>query len=174
MSRTRRTATSAELRPGAVAIVPYGEPYAAAFRSLNLAWIERFFVPEPADYAALDDPERYILERGGRILCAVHQPTDELLGVVALIPLSALEAEPITFELAKMAVAEKAQGLGIGRMVGEAAIAAARDAGADRVWLESNRTLEPAINLYRSLGFVEVPFTPSHYARADIQMELHL
>ena len=166
------------LRRQDIAIVPYTERYAAGFRALNLAWIKQHFVPEAADYAALDDPQRYILDPGGHIICAVHQPSDVVLGVCALIPLSSAEpgvAAPLSrraFELAKMAVQEDAKGLGLGRLVGEAALQIAREAGAERVWLESNRALAPAINLYRSLGFVELPFEPSQYQRADIQMEV--
>ena len=151
-------------------IVPYEPRFAADFRALNLAWIEQYFVPEAADYAALDDPEQYILRPGGHIICAVKNDDRKLLlGVCALIPL-----QEGGLELAKMAVAEAAQGLGIGRLVGEAALCAARAAGVDRVWLESNRRLEPAINLYRALGFEELPFEPSQYSRADIQMECRL
>ena len=163
------------LRRQDVAIVPYAACYAAEFRALNLAWIQQHFEPEAADYAALDDPQRYILDPGGHIICAVHGPSGAVLGVCALIPLlaadEAAENQP-SFELAKMAVRDDAKGLGLGRLVGESALQLARAAGARRVWLESNRALTPAINLYRSIGFVELPFEPSQYQRADIQMEV--
>jgi len=42
------------------------------------------------------------------------------------------------------------------------------------VWLESNRILTTALNLYIRLGFVEVPITSTPYARADIRMEIWL
>ena len=77
-------------------------------------------------------------------------------------------------KLAKMAVKESAKGKGIGRALGEAAITAARAAGAPRVELISNTRLEPAIALYRRLGFVEVPMTASEFARANVAMALEL
>jgi hypothetical protein len=43
---------------------------------------------------------------------------------------------------------------------------------ADRVYLESNTILEPAIRLYRKLGFDEFVGEPSPYARCNIQMVL--
>jgi GNAT superfamily N-acetyltransferase len=79
-----------------------------------------------------------------------------------------------TFELAKMAVAEHARGLGVGARLGESAIATARDAGALRLILESNTILTPAMALYRKLGFVEVTGVHSEYARCNIHMELPL
>lgn len=74
-------------------------------------------------------------------------------------------------ELVKMVVKESARGRGVGRALGEAVIAAARADGATRVELMSNTLLEPAISLYRRLGFVEVPLPPNDYARANIKME---
>ena len=76
------------------------------------------------------------------------------------------------FELAKMAVSPKAQGLGIGYLIGEACIKKAQALGAPRVYLESNTTLKPAINLYYKLGFRKASGPPSPYERANIQMEL--
>ena len=78
------------------------------------------------------------------------------------------------YELAKMAVAPAAQGRGVGRALGEAAITRARALGAPRVELLSNTILEPALALYRSLGFVEVPLPKTDYRRANIKMVLEL
>jgi ribosomal protein S18 acetylase RimI-like enzyme len=73
-----------------------------------------------------------------------------------------------------MAVDERAQGAGIGRKLIDACIAAARDAGAHRLYLESNSSLAPALSLYRSAGFVDLPARPTPYARCDVWMELKL
>ena len=63
-------------------------------------------------------------------------------------------------------------GLGIGFLIGQACIEKARALGAHRVYLESNTTLKPAINLYHQLGFRKVAGPPSPYERCNIQMEL--
>ena len=39
---------------GAIAIVPFRDDHAAAFRSLNLEWIEHWFAIEPEDRRLLD------------------------------------------------------------------------------------------------------------------------
>ena len=73
-----------------------------------------------------------------------------------------------------MAVDPSMRGRQIGRALGEAAIERARALGAGRVELLSNTRLTPAITLYRSLGFVEVPLPPNDYERANIKMVLEL
>jgi GNAT superfamily N-acetyltransferase len=161
--------------PGPIRVVPYATSrpdHRESYRALNLAWIERHFVVEPRDRQELDDPERHILARGGWIFMAERTAADgatEVLGTVALL------REPDgACELAKMAVRDSARGLGAGRALGEAAIRTAREAGAPHVELLSNRALEPAISLYRALGFVEVLLPPNDYARANIKMVLDL
>lgn len=155
---------------GAVRVVAYDpsrDDHRAAFRALNLAWIERHFAVEPIDLQQLDDPEGHVLAPGGAILIA--ESDEGVLGTCALV------AEPDgAFELAKMAVHEAARGRGVGRLLGEAAVALARARGASRIELLSNTALGPAIALYRALGFVAVPLPATEYARADIKMVLSL
>lgn len=150
-----------------VVVVPYEAAYQDVFRRLNEAWISRYFRIEPPDQRVLDAPQEQILDKGGHILVALRG--NEPVGVCAL-----LRVDESTFELAKMAVAEHARGLGAGYLLGEAAKATARAAGATRLILESNTVLTPAIALYRKLGFVEVTGVHSEYARCNIHMELLL
>jgi len=78
------------------------------------------------------------------------------------------------FELAKMAISSELQGKGIGWVLGQALVQAARELGARKIYLESNTKLKPALKLYRKLGFREIPVISSPYRRVDIQMELIL
>ncbi|MFD2248520.1 GNAT family N-acetyltransferase [Pontibacter ruber] len=150
-----------------VQILDFEPQHATRFRELNEEWITRYFVMEEADHKSLGDPQGYIISKGGYILMAAYE--GEIVGACALI-----NEGGGMYELAKMAVTPKAQGLKIGKKLGEAAIRKAKEAGASNVYLVSNRKLETALNLYRSLGFVEVPMPPSIYERADIKMELAL
>jgi GNAT superfamily N-acetyltransferase len=169
-----RSADDSIPQSGDVRIVPYASrrrDHAAAFRLLNLAWIEEHFVVEARDRHELDDPEGHILSTDGRIFMAeLDGPAGvEVVGTCALL------REPDgTFELAKMAVSKTARGRGVGRALGEAAVNAARALGATRVELLSNTALASAIGLYRALGFVEVPLPRTDYARANIKMVLEL
>ncbi len=124
---------------------------------------------EEMDYIALDNPKEYILDKGGAILVALYGNMP--LGICALIPIPHL---PYDFEMAKMAVSPKAQGKGIGKLLGKAVIAKAKELGAKSVYLESNTKLSPAINLYRKLGFKEIEGIQAAYNRVDIQMVLEL
>lgn len=152
-----------------VEIVPYDSCYQQAFRNLNEEWIKSYFEMEEADYKALDNPEEYILQNGGHIFVALYK--GEPLGVCALLRMSGGHYD---YELAKMAVSPKAQGKNIGFLLGQTAIVKAKESGATALYLESNTILEPAINLYRKLGFRKVAGHSTPYKRCNIQMELLL
>lgn len=152
-----------------VEIVEYEPKYQSAFRNLNEEWISNYFEMEETDYKSLDNPQEYILDKGGKILVALYK--NEPLGVCALIKMNDKDYD---FEMAKMAVSPKAQGKSIGWLLGQAIINSAKELGASKLYLESNTILKPAINLYYKLGFVKISGRPTPYQRANIQMELDL
>ena len=148
-------------------ILDYRPNHQNAFRDLNLEWIERYFEVEATDRLSLDDPDHHVIEPGGVILMAEYG--GKIVGTCALIKM-----DKHRFEIAKMAVSPLAQGKGIGWQLGRAMIERAREMGAKSLYLESNTVLEPAIALYRKLGFRRVTGPPSPYSRSNIQMELVL
>lgn len=152
-----------------VQIVEYESQYQSAFKHLNEQWISAYFEMEDADYKALDNPEEYILNRGGKIFVALYN--NEPVGVCALIK---MENPNYDFEMAKMAVSPKAQGKNIGWLLGQAIINATKQMGVTKIYLESNTILKPAINLYYKLGFQKIAGHPTPYKRCNIQMELIL
>lgn len=137
------------------------------FRSLNHEWINKYFELEDLDKQILDNPETNILANGGHILMARYQR--QTVGTCALIKVSRE-----VYELGKMAVTEKMQGLKIGQQLCRAAIEKAKQSGARKLDLYSHRSLAPALHVYCKLGFKEVPCPPTGYKRADIKMELDL
>ncbi|ULQ52733.1 bifunctional helix-turn-helix transcriptional regulator/GNAT family N-acetyltransferase [Flavihumibacter fluvii] len=152
-----------------VSLVPYSAKHKKAFRDLNEEWISTYFAMEKEDYKALDNPKEYILDKGGSIIVALLN--GEAVGICALIKMKDPEYD---YELAKMAVAPKAQGRNIGFLLAQAIIEKARSLGAKKLYLESNTLLKPAINLYHKLGFQKVSGRESPYARSNIQMGLVL
>ena len=152
-----------------IRIVAYKPAYRKAFRDLNVEWISKYFTMEASDYKALDKPEEYILTPGGHILIAVEDTM--AIGSCALIKMHNSEYD---FELAKMAVSPAKRGRGVGEMLGRAAIDKARAVVARKIYLESNSVLEPALALYKKLGFKKVTGKPTPYQRCDIQMELEM
>jgi GNAT superfamily N-acetyltransferase len=161
------TPTPASKPAASARVVDFEKPHRDAFRDLNVEWITTHFALEDTDREVLDDPEHAILLRGGSILMA--EDGGEIVGCCALIRIA-----PDAFELAKMAVAPAARGKGIGMLLGRAAVDRAQRMGARRVELLSNTALQPALHLYRKLGFIEVPLGPTEYRRANIRMELRL
>ncbi|KQO20909.1 MarR family transcriptional regulator [Flavobacterium sp. Leaf82] len=152
-----------------VQIIDFEPQYLDAFKALNVEWISTYFEMEEADYKALDNPQEYILDKGGKIFVALYR--NEPVGVCALIK---MKNSNYDFEMAKMAVSPKAQGKNIGFLLGQAIVNSAKEMGADKIYLESNTILKPAINLYYKLGFQKVYGLATPYKRCNIQMELVL
>lgn len=146
---------------------PQNKTQKLAFKQINYEWIEKYFKVEKGDLASLEDPEKYFLDMGGAVLLA--RRGEEYLGTSALKPIG-----NDAYELCKMGVSEAARGLGIGGLIGEAAIKKAKEMGAKRVYLETNSSLTPALTLYAKLGFVRIENFTSPYERADVAMEIWL
>lgn len=148
-------------------IITYQPEYKNQFIDLNKAWLEEFFVVEPHDNDVFNNIESYILEPGGMIFfCLVN---NEVAGTVAM-----QKVNDTTYELAKLAVAKKIQGLKLSNLLMDSCLAFAKAKKAEMIMLLSNRKLENALRLYEKYGFIEVPIQENDYTRANIQMELKL
>ncbi len=150
-----------------IKIIGYNPQYKNDFIRLNKAWLEEYFYVEPHDLETFSNIENDIIKKEGEIFfCLVN---NEIAGTVAMI-----KVDDKTFELAKMAVDKKFQGMKLSNLLMEACIDFAKKNQAEKIFLLSNKKLAPAINLYKKFNFIEVPMGTTDYARADIQMELKL
>lgn len=148
----------------AIEIVDFVPELADAFRELNVEWLDKYFRVEPIDDEMLGRPDQVIIAGGGAILFA--KQGDTVVGTAALKHHGAG-----TYELTKMAVTERCQGAGIGRMLVLACIEKYQQIGGRRLYLESHSSLKPALHLYESVGFEHHrPPRPSEYRRADVYM----
>jgi putative acetyltransferase len=141
-----------------------------AFRTLNEAWIAKYFRLEDKDHETLREPHRYIVSPGGEIFMAIRN--GQRVGCCALLALP-----DGGFEFAKMAVAEEERGRGIGRKLLEYVIEYARARSIRRLYLETNSSLANAIHLYESVGFRRLApekIRRSPYERANVYMEMIL
>ncbi|HEX3364028.1 GNAT family N-acetyltransferase [Phenylobacterium sp.] len=146
-------------------IVEFEPSHAEAFRILNEAWISKYFAIEAKDREVLGDPQRKIVDAGGRIFVALHE--GEAVGCVALIPM-----DDGGYEVAKMTVSETLRGSGLGRMLMQRCIDAGAEDGVRRLYLETNSSLAPALGLYRAMGFTDIgPPARNDYVRGDTWME---
>jgi ribosomal protein S18 acetylase RimI-like enzyme len=139
---------------------------------LNYEWLEKYFKVEDLDKKILFNPEEEIILKGGYVLFA--RLGKEIVGTTAV-----LKRDKKTYEIAKMAVTEKAQGKQVGRKMTAEVIARAREEGAERLILKTDNRLRAAVNLYRSFGFKVTqtePATARKYERErfGIQMKLDL
>ncbi len=147
-----------------IEIIDYSEDLKHHIRDLNVEWLEKYFRVEKNDEIQLADPKREIIDKGGFIYYAKYN--GEIVGTASL-----LKIENDCYELGKMAVTERAQGSGIGKIVIEFCLQVARQKGISKLVLYSNTSLNPAIHLYKKYGFYEIPLESGHYERANIKME---
>lgn len=150
-----------------VEIIDFDPAYREQFKQLNLAWIEKYFKVEEPDIRTLSNPEGYIIDKGGRVFFARYN--NEIVGTCAL-----LKQHEGIYELVKMAVSPEAQGKQIGKKLCLHAVEVARQMGARQVYLESNTSLTPALELYKKVGFYKVESSPSPYQRSNIKMQIDL
>ena len=148
-----------------IQIIPFEPKYANHFYNLNAEWLKKYFYVEPYDEKVLSNPQEYIINNGGFIFFA--KINSEIVGTVALIN------QKTFFELSKMAVLPKYRGLKIGLKLMNVCITFAKNEQWKSITLYSHRKLVPAINLYKKIGFKEIPLEEnSHYKRSDIKMLL--
>ncbi|MFQ5447961.1 MAG: GNAT family N-acetyltransferase [Saprospiraceae bacterium] len=146
-------------------IVDYKQAYKQRWKEINEAWVKAGFEMEEIDHQHCSHPEKSILAGGGHILIALAG--GEVVGTAALV-----KDDDETFELIKMAVDERFRGRGIGRALCVAAIERAQILGARLLYLYSNTKAAAAIQLYRKLGFKDVPLDKQDWVRANVRMNM--
>lgn len=134
-------------------------------KDLNVEWLQKYFHVETTDIQQLSNPKSEIIDKGGKIFYLKHN--QRMIGTASL-----LKINETTFELAKMAITEKFQGLGLGKVLLKYCLDFAKQNHIHRLILFSNTQLAAAIHLYKKFGFVEVAMEPGHYDRANIKMVL--
>ena len=151
-----------------VEILAYNKKYREHFKKLNYEWLSKYFEVEPEDEKILNNPEKEIIKKGGEIFFA--RIKGEIIGTCAVT-----QIDRNTYELAKMAVTDKAKGLQAGKKLALAVIGFVWSKKGKYVTLLTNRKLVSAITLYKSLGFETVPGNEeSSYKRKVFRMTLEL
>ena len=147
-------------------IEPYDSKYKFDFEILNREWIEEYFEMEQEDLNILQNPEDYVIKKGGEVFFAILE--NRVVGTAAMV----LTTVGV-YELAKMAVNKDYQGMGIGMSLLQRSIKFALDENAREIFLITNDALKPALNLYHSSGFVLCPQNDDNrYLRGNTKMNL--
>jgi GNAT superfamily N-acetyltransferase len=146
-------------------IVEYQPQYRQAYIDFNKAWIEKWFVLEPADVEILENVETHIAN-GGMAFFAISDGEPISTG---LIEHKVGSNDPGLWEFNKFASDPNKQGHGAGSAIIGRCIEYAKEHGAQRIMLVSNTRLKAAQHLYRKFGFREVPMTDTTFERCNIQ-----
>ena len=154
-----------------IKIIPYHPKYRSSYKTLNTEWLNTYFSIEPADEQILSHPEQEILNNNGYIFFAVSN--EKPIGTCTL-----MKHDDHTFELSKMCVSPRYQGLGIGEELLDKVITFAQEKGAHIITLQTNSVLTAAMNLYRKKGFKETttihPSSQKTFRRQSTHMILDL
>ncbi len=150
-----------------IEIICWQPSLAHAFHDINEAWISEMFSLEDHDREVLEDPQCFIIDRGGEVLFARRGAG--VVGTCALMP-----TDDGAIELTKMGVVPGARGQGVGESLLVAALERARSLPQRPLFLLTNRRCASAIRLYEKLGFAHDRDIMSRYgasyARCDVAM----
>jgi ribosomal protein S18 acetylase RimI-like enzyme len=124
---------------------------------LNYQGFDREVRELPGDYAP----------PAGTLLLARHD--HDIVGCVGVRPF-----DERTAEMKRLYVRPSGRGLGLGRTLTEAAITFARDAGFERMRLDTLPQMQRAQELYRTLGFVSIDPYRFSAVPGTVYMELVL
>lgn len=150
-----------------VKIVEFEEKYHQKFKELSYEWLKKYDLLEPEDDRILNNPKKLILDEGGKIFFAKYD--NEIVGTLSIV-----KVDDNTYELAKLGVTEKYQGLSIGKKLMEKCLLTAKEKNAKEIILFTNHKLDSAMKLYKKFGFVQVEFSDNKYIESDIKMKLKL
>jgi len=147
-------------------VIEFSPELACDFARLNRAWIEKYFAMEDSDRKVFAAPEQ-IVKKGGTIFFV-------RLGKKIVATCALIKVDATTYELAKMAVDEAYQGMGIGQLLLKNCLDRAARCKATSLTLETNTRLKAAVTMYRKFGFEPVDNAVSPYKRVDLIMKLDL
>lgn len=144
-------------------VIEYQEKYKKDFISLNVHWIEKYFVLEKADLEILEHVDDE-LRKGAMVYFVVNN--DKVLATCMAMP----EGNNV-WEICKLAADERYKGNGAGSAVFKACMDYAIAHGAKKLILISNHILKPALHIYEKFGFRQVKVDRTEYERCDVQYE---
>ncbi len=116
------------------------------FEKLNRDWLEEYLGITEYDINIISNPERLILDKGGRIY--VLQVEDVTIGCFALFPVNKTECE-----LQKFTVKKDFRGQGLGLYLLVQVIRIASELKYKKILLFSHEDLKEATGLYKKQGF---------------------
>lgn len=144
------------LSPAPIIIQPATTPAdLAAAKGLFTAYVES--LPIDIAYQNFQDelatlPGKYAASRGGVLLLARRSLGDDPIGCIALRALPT----PGCCEMKRLYVTDAGRGSGVGRLLVQKAVDAARGLGYKEIRLDTLPTMSAALKLYGGFGFKQI------------------
>lgn len=149
-------------------IINYSPELKSYFLEYNIEWLQTFFYVEDYDQEVLSNPEKYILNKGGYIFFVKYN--EKVVGTVALMPTD----NKGEYELTKLAVSPKYQGLKLGQKLMQHCIEFAKKNQFTGLMLYSNTKLHNSLYIFRKHGFTDVAVEDNApYTRGNVKMIYH-
>lgn len=148
-------------------IIEYDPKYKDKFIEFNKDWIIEYFgFVEQEDVETFNNIEKY-LTQGSMVYFAIE-------GGVLLSGCMAKKVKEGVFEICKLCSNKYAEHKGAGSAVFGACMDWAAKAGAEKIYIISNKKLNAALHIYKKFGFKEIPLNDSRYKRGDIAFEYEI
>lgn len=136
--------------PKKIELFAYSPAMKKHYRSLYRKFLSDHYKIESVDEKLINDPNRKILKKGGSIIFA--SLNEEIVGTCSL-----MRHRNAVMEITGLFVLEHARGKQIGSAMVENMLAEAVKAGAERVYIQIDPKLKPAVALFRKFGFKPGP-----------------
>src|SRR5258706_1458316 len=117
-----------------ITIITYDNKYQAAFKRLNLEWLDKYNLTESHDLEILDDPDGTVIAGGGRIFLAMDD--NKVIGTAGIWKENEEE-----YELIKMAVDSPYPAQGISKILHDHFLDAAKKPKATKIIISSHSQL---------------------------------
>lgn len=150
-----------------IEVFEYNRSYHSDFYKISHLWMSKLFGVSPQEQKTLENPKKYILDLGGKILLARYK--NEIVASSSLTRLSYNR-----YQLTKIGVLEEFRGLKIGKKLLANTIEKCKRLGAKSIYLQTSQKCATATALFQSFGFTTVKQTLSNDQDYEISLELDI
>ncbi|MCO4780987.1 MAG: bifunctional helix-turn-helix transcriptional regulator/GNAT family N-acetyltransferase [Candidatus Cloacimonetes bacterium] len=150
-----------------IEVFEYNRSYHSDFYKISHLWMSKLFGVSPQEQKLLENPKKYVLDLGGKILLARYK--NEIVASSSIVRLSYNR-----YQLTKIGVLEDFRGLKIGKKLLAKTIEKCKHLGAKSIYLQTSQKCPVATSMFRNFGFTTIKQTLSDDQDYEISLELDI